>query len=108
MPSSFSDWIAWGGIVLPLMALAWAAVVHARTRKREVTHQERQRLFALAEHPGKKVGSIASRVIAAYEPRKFPQYANAIARICDMPVDGDSEAARLLKKTMEETKLAIK
>ncbi|MEM8770418.1 MAG: hypothetical protein AAGD92_02100 [Pseudomonadota bacterium] len=108
MPSSFSDWIAWGGIVLPLIALAWAAVVHARTRKREVAHQEYQRLFEVSEHLGMKGGSIASKVIAAYELRKFPQYGDAITRICDMPVDGDNEAARLLKKTMEETKLAIK
>lgn len=101
MPQSFSDWIALGGLVLPLSALAYAAVIHVRTQKRQLQHDEHKRLFEVAEHLGKEGGSIASKLEAAYELKKFRAYRDVIKNICDLPIDGTEGAAQALKTEME-------
>lgn len=81
--TSTQEWIAWGGIVIPLMALAFSAVTYSLAKRREVQHQQYQRFFQIMDHLGHDGSSIASKMAAAYELRKYPEYANVIINICE-------------------------
>ncbi len=85
---------AWVGIivgVLSLAAIAWSAVQYVLLRRREVAHQEYQRFFEILDQVGKPGGSIASKMGAFYELRKYPDYKDVIVRICrEVEVAGDS------------------
>ena len=104
--TTWQDWIAWAGIVLPLVSLAWAAVFYVLTRRREVQHQEFERFFRVMDHLGAS-GSIASKMAAAYELRKYPQYAPVIIRLCEQArIEGP--ASEMLQKELELTAAVMK
>jgi len=102
-----AEWIAWAGIVIPLAALAWSAVFYTLARHRETRHQEYQRFFQIMDHLGHPDGSIAAKMAAAYELRKYPQYAEVIINICeDAEIEG--VAAQMLKNEMLATAVYLK
>jgi hypothetical protein len=98
--SSAAEWIAWAGVVIPLAALAWSAVFYTLARQREVQHQEYQRFFAITDHLGQQGGSIASKMAAAYELRKYPQYTDVIVNICEKTKIDGSAAAMLSEELL--------
>ena len=99
---SAADWIAWAGVVIPLMALAWSAVFYTLARRREVQHQEYQRFFQITDHLGQSGGSVASKMAAAFELRKYPEYTDVIVNICQKTrIDGP--AAEMLKQELIAT-----
>ena len=101
------EWIAWAGIVIPLAALAWSAVFFTVARRRELQHQEYQRFFEITDHLGHEGGSIASKMAAAYELRKYPEYASVILNICEKSeIVGPS--AKMLKDELAATAESIK
>ena len=97
-----AEWIAWAGVVIPLAALAWSAVFYTLSKRREILHQEYQRFFQIMDHLGKDGGSIASKMAAAYELRKYPEYAQVIVNICEK-ADVTGPAAAMLKEEMAAT-----
>lgn len=100
--SSAAEWIAWAGIVIPLAALAWSAVFYTLARKREVQHQEYQRFFTITDHLGHSGGSIASKMAAAFELRKYPEYTEVIVNICEnTKIEGP--AAKMLRDELMAT-----
>ena len=100
--STAAEWIAWAGIVIPLAALAWSAVFYSQTKRRELKHQEYQRFFTITDHLGQQGGSIASKMAAAYELRRYPEYAEVIINICENTrIDGGS--AKMLKDELLAT-----
>jgi hypothetical protein len=100
--NTWQDWIAWAGVVLPLVSLAWAACFYVLTRRREVHHQEYERFFAVMDHLGQQGGSIASKVAAAYELRKYPEYRDVIIRVCE-GANVEGPAAAMLRAELELT-----
>jgi hypothetical protein len=94
------DWIAWGGMVIPLFAMAWAAIFFVLTRRREVHFQEFERLFKVMDHLGTSGGSIASKMAAAYELRKYPDYKDVIIRMCEQ-----TETTGAMGKMLKDEKL---
>jgi len=100
--STVAEWIAWAGIVIPLSALAWSAVFYTIARKREDAHQEYQRFFLITDHLGHLGGSIASKMAAAYELRKYPQYAEVIINICEK-TEVTGSMAKMLRDEMLAT-----
>lgn len=54
------------------------------------------------EHLGKQGGSVASKMAAAYELRKFPEYLDVIIRLMEH-VDVEGHAAPMLKTEMSLT-----
>lgn len=96
------EWIAWAGVVIPLAALAWSAVVYAMAQRRAVLNAEYERFFQIMDHLGQQGGSIASKMAAAYELRKFPQYKDVIINLCDK-ADLDGPAAQMLRDELAET-----
>ncbi|MBL4759216.1 MAG: hypothetical protein JKY32_16810 [Rhizobiales bacterium] len=103
MPESIMEWIAWSGIVLPLMVLSWSAYRYVSDRRREIQHQEYERFYELMDTLAQANNSISGKMAALYELRKFPQYQPVIIRLIDdVPVKGD--ASGLLKKEMLLTK----
>jgi hypothetical protein len=100
--STAGEWLAWAGVVIPLAALAWAAVFYTLSHRREVSHQEYKRFFEITDQLGYEGGSIASKMAAAYELRKYPQYKSVILNICERTeVTGSS--AQMLKDEMRAT-----
>ena len=99
---TIAEWIAWAGIVIPLAALAWSAVFYTIARRREVSHLEYQRFFEITEHLGHEGGSIASKMAAAFEIRKYPQYKDVIINICEK-ADVHGPSAQMLKEELRAT-----
>ncbi len=99
---SVQDWIAWGGIVIPLFAMAWAAIFFVLTRRREVHFQEFERLFKVIDHLGEAGGSIASKMAATYELRKYPDYKDVIIRMCEQ-TETTGSMGKMLKDEMLKT-----
>jgi 2-phospho-L-lactate transferase/gluconeogenesis factor (CofD/UPF0052 family) len=101
-PDSWQEWVAWGGVVIPLSVLAFTAAFHVRNEIRKTMHKEYERFFEVMEHLGVHGGSIASKMAAAYEMRKFPQYSEVVIRTCEnVQVDGD--AAGMLREELRLT-----
>lgn len=101
------EWLAWGAIVVPLATLAWQAFRFNQIRREENQFQKYQRLFKVADQLGKQGGSIVSKVIAAYELRKYTEYKDVIIRICEgAKVEGD--AAELLRAELKLTAKIMK
>ncbi|WP_327754611.1 hypothetical protein VVT58_05475 [Sphingobium sp. SJ10-10] len=78
--STFTDWIAWGGLVVPLCALAWSAVQYVTSQRREQAFREFEKFFSLMTKLGSKENSRFEAVAILYELRKFPQYADVLER----------------------------
>ncbi len=98
--SSAEEWIAWGGIVVPLLAMAFSAVTYSLAKRREVQHQQYQRFFQIMDHLGGNA-SAASKMAAAYELRKYPDYAEVIINICEKAnIEGEDA---MLKEEMIAT-----
>jgi hypothetical protein len=105
--SNAGEWIAWGGIVLPLLAMAWSAVTFSQAKRREVKHMEYQRFFEIMDHLGQQGGSIASKMAAAFELRKYPEYTSVIVNVCEK-ASVDGSAAAMLKEEMAATAKYLK
>ena len=104
---TIQDWIAWGGIVIPLFAMSWAAIFFVLTRRREVHFQEFERLFKVMDHLGQGGGSIASKMAAAYELQKYPEYKDVIIRMCEQ-ANTEGPAAKMLKDELMLTAAFLK
>lgn len=101
-PQTWQDWIAWAGLVLPLAALAGSAASFVHTWRGELKHKRYQKFFELMELVGKQDGSIAGKMAAVYEMRKYPEYKEVIIRLCkDVQVDG--YAKELLEREFDLT-----
>ncbi len=59
------------------------------------------------DHLGAKGNSIASKMAAAYELRKYSQYAEVIIRLSDQ-VEMTGDAAQMLKKELDLTAKHLK
>ena len=93
--STAGEWIAWAGVIVSLVALAWSAVAYTSVKRREVEHQEYQRFFQITDHLGQAGGSIASKMTAA-------AYAAVIINICERAnITGD--AAEMLRDELKAT-----
>lgn len=100
--STAGEWIAWGGVVVPLLALAWSAVAYSLAKRHEVRHQQYQRFFQIMDHLGQPGGSIASKMAAVYELRKYPEYAEVIINICEK-AEIEGPASAMLRDEMAAT-----
>ncbi|MEO8722187.1 MAG: hypothetical protein ABI395_01515 [Sphingobium sp.] len=88
------DWLTWGALVLPLMALAWAAWQYVMIQKREEKRQRFDNFFRVMDKIGETGGSLAAKAAAVYELRQYPEYSELIIRFCKeaIPyVNGDSK-----------------
>jgi len=75
--------VAWLGLVVPLVALAWAALQHVYNQKRDQSFREYERFFKVMKELGSKDSTTPGNMAAVYELRKFPQYQEVIVRLCD-------------------------
>lgn len=91
--ASWQDWIAWGGIFIPLATLSWSAWQYVALQKRNEQQRKFDNLFRLMDKIGESGGSIAAKAAAVYELRNYPEYGEVIVRFCNdaIPyVSGDS------------------
>lgn len=99
-----TDWLTWGALVLPLMALAWSAWQYVELQKREEKRQRFDNFFRVMEKIGEQQGSIAAKVAAVYELRKYPEYKEMIVRLCrDAAPQVVGGNAHMLRKEFELT-----
>lgn len=102
MIETIATWFSIFGAVTALGTLAWSSVHYVFIRKREQKFEEYKKFFDLMDTLGQESGSIASKMAAAYELRKYPDYREVIIRLFDdVKIDGGS--AELLKKEMNLT-----
>ena len=106
-PVTWQEWIAWAGVIIPLFALAWAAVFYTLSHRRAIQQQEFDRFFGVMDRLGQSEGNISSKMAAAYELRKYPEYREVIIRLCEeTPVSGGS--GKMLKDELLRTAEAMK
>ncbi len=103
MPTNFLEWIAYLGLAIPLFVLAWSAWKYVSELKIQREREEYHRIFEVMDHLGQQGGSIASKMAAAYELRKFKNYSEVIIRLCNT-VEIDGVSAKMLKDELELTK----
>ncbi len=99
---SAQDWIAWGGIVIPLLAMAWAAVMFVWAKREEIKIQEYQRLQEVMKVIGEG-SSLAPRIAAAYELRNFKPYRDVVVRFCEVAEFG-GDFGHILNSELTKTK----
>lgn len=101
-PETWQDWIAWAGLALPIATLAWAALYFVLTWRNEIKHKRYEKFFELMNLVGARDASIAGKMAAVYEMRKYPEYGEVIIRLCrDAKIDG--EAKELLEREFDLT-----
>jgi hypothetical protein len=95
------------GVVLPLSALAWSAVVYVGVKREETRHKEFQKFFEVMDYFGKPGSSVASKMAAAYELRRFPEYKDVIVRLAEKAAFEGSTAG-MLKEELDLTASFLK
>ncbi|MCP5387667.1 MAG: hypothetical protein H6916_12765 [Novosphingobium sp.] len=101
---SATDWLTWGALVLPLASLAWSAWQYVAIQKREEARQRFDNLFRVMEKIGEQGGSIAAKMAAVNELRKYPEYKDLIVRLCnDAAPRVVGENASMLRREFELT-----
>lgn len=99
-----TDWLTWAAIVLPLFALAWSAWQYVDLKKREEASESFNRLFRIMDMIGGRDTSLASKIAAVYELRRYPTYRDLIVRFCrDAAPKVVGENAKMLTREMELT-----
>jgi len=99
-----ADWLTWAALVLPLIALAWSAWQYVALQKREEERQRFDNFFRVMEKIGEQQGSIAAKIAAVHELRKYPEYKDLIVRLCrDAAPRVVGENAHMLRKEFEFT-----
>lgn len=99
---TWQDWVAWAGLVLPLSALAWAAIYFVLTWREELKHKRYQKFFELMERVGTQNSSIAGKMAVVFEMRKYRDYKDVIVRLCqDVKIEG--QARELLEREFDLT-----
>lgn len=102
MLNSTLDWVAWGLLALPLFIIAWAAVYHASIAAERNRHERYQRFFGIMQQLAKSDGATADKMAAAYELRRYRDYAPILAKVfIDGKVRNDTSDA--LEKQLKET-----
>jgi hypothetical protein len=108
-PTSWQEWVAWAGIVVPLAALAWAAVFYTLSHRRDTQHRRFDRFFSVTDKIGQEGGSIMSKVAALYELRRFPEYSEVIVRMTENPdIRGAGRPKEILENEFKLTHDAMK
>ena len=102
MIESIALWATILGSLIALLAIAWAAVNYVLIRKLEIKHQEYQKFFEIMDHLGAQGHSVASKMAAAFELRKYPQYADVIVRLATK-ASYDGPSAQMLKEELDLT-----
>ena len=73
------DWIAWAGIVLPLITLAWAATQYVNVEAKKAKRQRFEDFKSLCEDLNSE--NITTQVAVIFEMRKYPEYKEVIGRL---------------------------
>jgi hypothetical protein len=102
MLKSFVDWVTWGALVLPLAAVAWSAVSYVLLQQQLRKDREYSRFFECMEQIGRNEYSIAAKMAAISELKKFPEYKEVILRLCQGAGVG-GEDAWLLEREFDVT-----
>ena len=90
--ASLSDWIAWGGIVIPLSIAAISAAFYVKLENDKRKKDQYNRFYKLMDQIGMNEGSIASKMAAISELKKYPEYKDVILRLCVSAQIGGPEA----------------
>jgi hypothetical protein len=102
MPETFLEWVAYLGLALPLVVIAWSGATYAIALRGQNEHARYTRFFYVMDQLGKHGGSVASKMAAAYELRKYLEYKELIIRMCDQ-VQVDGESAEMLRQELKLT-----
>ncbi len=102
MLDSYENMIAFGLVVLPLIVIAWAAVVHVSMAMETHRYERYKRFHAIMEQLARSDGATADKMAAAYELRNYREFKDVIARIF---ADGKVRdlKAEALQKQLKDT-----
>lgn len=82
-PTSWQDWIAWAGLILPLVALAWSAYNYVENQKAIRKRQDYERIIELVGRYNNAKGDepLFTQLLSAFELRNYPNYRDVILSI---------------------------
>ena len=108
-PNDWQGWLAWAGIVLPLIVIAWTAWRFTDQRREEQKHRRFEHFFSVTDKIGQEGGSILSKVAAIHELRRFPEYSEVIIRMTEEPdIRGSGRPRAILEQEFELTHEVMK
>ncbi len=103
-PQSLSEWMAWAGVVLPLVALAASAVAFVASWIWDLRNRRRALLLELTSYLDDPSRPVATEVAAAYQPRQFTKHEPFVVRFRDAIQSQISGAsAQILKNELRRT-----
>ena len=102
--TKFTDWVAWAGIVLPLTVTAVSAALYIWLEFRKQKNRRYDNFYVLMDQIGRNNSSIASKMAAISELKRYPEYRDVIVRLCcDAEVLEADLPATMLRNEFELT-----
>lgn len=98
-----AELVALVGIIVPLLTIAGSAAAFVWKGFREAKQHRQQLLFSLMDKIDTN-GTLASKQLAVYQLRFFPEHKEFIVRFCEAnknKINGDG--AKILEAEMQET-----
>ena len=96
--TTIADWIAWAGIVLPLSITAFSAMRYVGLEAEKRRASRYSEFYRLMDQIGMSGGSIASKMAAISELKKYPEYKEVILRLCSGASIAGTEAHLLVQE----------
>jgi len=84
-PDSLAEWLAYFGVIVPLMAFGWAALRHVRVERAKARQTKFDNFFQTVMRVHNSDKSLLSQKAAIFELRNYPEYRDFILRVCDKP-----------------------
>ncbi len=102
--TKFTDWVAWAGIVLPLTVTAVSAALYIWLEFQKQKNRRYDNFYTLMDQIGQHNSSIASKMAAISELKRYPECRDVIVRLCsDAEVLGADVPATMLRNEFELT-----
>ena len=82
-PSNFGEWVAYLGVIIPLLAFACAALRYVQVEKAKARQANFENFFQTVMRVHNADKSLLSQKAAIFELRHYPEYREFILRVCD-------------------------
>lgn len=107
MTYTWDQVVAWLGLVVPLLALAWSGWQWVGIQKQQQRERNFEHFFATIARVHNSEQSLIAQKAAIFELRNYPDYRAVVRRICEKPEQFFPELPEALSVEFSETLRAI-
>jgi hypothetical protein len=81
--TTVGEWIAWAGLVLPFLALAWSALNWIKIERDKAGQRNFENFYDIILRIHNRDQAAISQTAAVYQLRNYPEYKDFILNFCD-------------------------